>query len=121
MDSFERARNWFDFFFFQAEDGIRDYRVTGVQTCALPIYDATHHPDPRLLRHARSPSRGGGPVPDAGWTIWLPATARLPAIPDAGGTVWLPRTGKGRGGEEGRTRGAPDHLKKKKQKKAEPP
>ena len=24
-------------FFFQAEDGIRDYDVTGVQTCALPI------------------------------------------------------------------------------------
>src|SRR5256885_10615277 len=24
------------FFFFQAEDGIRDYKVTGVQTCALP-------------------------------------------------------------------------------------
>src|SRR3989454_10595738 len=29
---------WFRcFFFFQAEDGIRDYKVTGVQTCALPI------------------------------------------------------------------------------------
>jgi len=27
------------FFFFQAEDGIRDDLVTGVQTCALPIYD----------------------------------------------------------------------------------
>src|SRR5215467_11554217 len=27
----------FYFFFFQAEDGIRDYKVTGVQTCALPI------------------------------------------------------------------------------------
>src|SRR5438876_9128058 len=27
----------FFFFFFQAEDGIRDGRVTGVQTCALPI------------------------------------------------------------------------------------
>src|SRR5206468_6751298 len=26
------------FFFFQAEDGIRDLIVTGVQTCALPIY-----------------------------------------------------------------------------------
>src|SRR5260370_23136925 len=26
------------FFFFQAEDGIRDSSVTGVQTCALPIY-----------------------------------------------------------------------------------
>src|SRR5205807_3893078 len=28
------------FFFFQAEDGIRDYKVTGVQTCALPISNA---------------------------------------------------------------------------------
>ena len=28
----------FFFFFFQAEDGIRDWSVTGVQTCALPIY-----------------------------------------------------------------------------------
>src|SRR5690606_40159904 len=26
------------FFFFQAEDGIRDFHVTGVQTCALPIW-----------------------------------------------------------------------------------
>src|SRR5256885_7196918 len=31
-----REGSWF--FFFQAEDGIRDYKVTGVQTCALPIY-----------------------------------------------------------------------------------
>src|SRR5256885_5879510 len=30
------AGRWF--FFFQAEDGIRDYKVTGVQTCALPIW-----------------------------------------------------------------------------------
>ena len=30
---------FFDFF-FQAEDGIRDIGVTGVQTCALPIYSA---------------------------------------------------------------------------------
>src|SRR5690606_39419623 len=28
-------------FFFQAEDGIRDFHVTGVQTCALPIYPVT--------------------------------------------------------------------------------
>src|SRR2546426_5050154 len=28
---------YYFFFFFQAEDGIRDYKVTGVQTCALPI------------------------------------------------------------------------------------
>src|SRR2546426_6434323 len=31
------------FFFFQAEDGIRDYKVTGVQTCALPIYHLARH------------------------------------------------------------------------------
>src|SRR5688572_31009047 len=36
---------YFVFFFFQAEDGIRDLTVTGVQTCALPIYDIF----PRLL------------------------------------------------------------------------
>src|SRR3989442_7273570 len=33
------------FFFFQAEDGIRDADVTGVQTCALPIWDWDRHPD----------------------------------------------------------------------------
>src|SRR5256885_10143363 len=32
------------FFFFQAEDGIRDYKVTGVQTCALPIYPLLAYP-----------------------------------------------------------------------------
>src|SRR5690625_6606093 len=36
------SRNFsFKFFFFQAEDGIRDGHVTGVQTCALPIGSAT--------------------------------------------------------------------------------
>ena len=33
------------FFFFQAEDGIRDYKVTGVQTCALPICPAFYITD----------------------------------------------------------------------------
>ena len=32
-----RYRRSYEVFFFQAEDGIRDYDVTGVQTCALPI------------------------------------------------------------------------------------
>src|SRR2546426_3055759 len=31
------------FFFFQAEDGIRDYKVTGVRTCALPIFQPFSH------------------------------------------------------------------------------
>src|SRR5437660_3688359 len=40
----------FFFFFFQAEDGIRDGHVTGVQTCALPIsaYPEAAHREERL-------------------------------------------------------------------------
>src|SRR2546430_10355388 len=39
-------------FFFQAEDGIRDLTVTGVQTCALPIF-VTSRRSPALERRAR--------------------------------------------------------------------
>ena len=38
------------FFFFQAEDGIRDHCVTGVQTCALPICAPAFHTAHFLLR-----------------------------------------------------------------------
>src|SRR3712207_9563747 len=44
-------------FFFQAEDGIRDIGVTGVQTCALPIYLARPL---RLGRDERGPRLLGG-------------------------------------------------------------
>src|SRR5256884_1716486 len=37
------------FFFFQAEDGIRDVAVTGVQTCALPISFSSHVLDPLVF------------------------------------------------------------------------
>src|SRR5256886_6265221 len=37
QDQLDAAHAHFDHFFFQAEDGIRDLTVTGVQTCALPI------------------------------------------------------------------------------------
>jgi len=36
------------FFFFQAEDGIRDDLVTGVQTCALPIFLMRERTKPKL-------------------------------------------------------------------------
>src|SRR5256885_5486141 len=45
------------FFFFQAEDGIRDYKVTGVQTCALPICRSR---DLRRQRGSAAPERGRG-------------------------------------------------------------
>src|SRR5438270_2297328 len=39
---------FFVFFFFQAEDGIRDLTVTGVQTCALPIWSTTRTDPPKM-------------------------------------------------------------------------
>src|SRR6266513_4539277 len=42
-----------DFFFFQAEDGIRDRNVTGVQTCALPILLPRRHGDAPVAGCAR--------------------------------------------------------------------
>src|SRR5690606_39303225 len=42
------------FFFFQAEDGIRDFHVTGVQTCALPISAAWSPVAPRRARARRA-------------------------------------------------------------------
>src|SRR2546427_4910087 len=41
------------FFFFQAEDGIRDLTVTGVQTCALPIFTYLHRSRDELVRMQR--------------------------------------------------------------------
>src|SRR5256885_8338853 len=43
-----RSLRLYRVFFFQAEDGIRDYKVTGVQTCALPILL-----NARALRHLK--------------------------------------------------------------------
>src|SRR5690606_40104816 len=53
------------FFFFQAEDGIRDFHVTGVQTCALPIYLVGHWTEGLshlVRRSAACRHRGGHPV-----------------------------------------------------------
>src|SRR2546422_502127 len=55
------------FFFFQAEDGIRDVAVTGVQTCALPIYEEWGDPARSFLEQGpgvlleRLESAGPGP------------------------------------------------------------
>src|SRR5207237_7199902 len=49
-------------FFFQAEDGIRDSSVTGVQTCALPISERVHRQD--VPGDAQQPESGQrDPVP----------------------------------------------------------
>src|SRR2546425_11561539 len=62
----------FFFFFFQAEDGIRDKLVTGVQTCALPIWkrrrDSTLPIPSRTTRSRASTGRAATPRrPTARW------------------------------------------------------
>src|SRR3989441_5200556 len=58
------------FFFFQAEDGIRDKLVTGVQTCALPIsllpYPHAHHAGLRARAVGRPDREIGGQRPGPG-------------------------------------------------------
>src|SRR6266511_6265627 len=66
----------FIFFFFQAEDGIRDFHVTGVQTCALPI-SLGFQGDDVYLRTAlttdirRDSAWGYVRLPDYRWGVFL--------------------------------------------------
>src|SRR2546427_9481739 len=53
----------FFFFFFQAEDGIRDLTVTGVQTCALPIFaTGTQREPPHAVSGGSRTVSTGGPT-----------------------------------------------------------
>src|SRR6266540_4764132 len=68
------------FFFFQAEDGIRDRDVTGVQTCALPILGRRSSVTSResgrggITGTGWSPSGRGG---IGGWLLTAPPSSRL--------------------------------------------
>src|SRR5207248_7937661 len=98
-------------FFFQAEDGIRDRTVTGVQTCALPILLSQRAPsrvDVALTPHV--------PLADLSAlrriAIELPpvdlprVTLPLPAVRVSDGTGGATRSEERRVGKEGRWRGA---------------
>src|SRR2546427_12313384 len=68
------------FFFFQAEDGIRDLTVTGVQTCALPISGCTAsgcggHPD-----RAPPPPLGADPTAARAWRAGRPRRGGRAAV-----------------------------------------
>src|SRR5437660_5110898 len=67
------SRLWLMFFFFQAEDGIRDGHVTGVQTCALPI---SKEKNAHFLVTPKTGASSGG-VPQCG-TPFTPGVAAIP-------------------------------------------
>src|SRR5207248_8297124 len=79
------------FFFFQAEDGIRDRTVTGVQTCALPIYQ------PEGVSEMHAPSELDALLPRADFVILT-----IPHTPET-------RSEERRVGKECRSRWWPDH------------
>src|SRR2546430_16250527 len=98
------------FFFFQAEDGIRDLTVTGVQTCALPISaagSAGDTPGTSNLPPSRSPPASAGSI------FGSPRTSRRGA-----GTVLLEERQIGRAACRGRVEisGVAGSFKKKKKK-----
>src|SRR5690606_39971760 len=76
-------------FFFQAEDGIRDFHVTGVQTCALPIFlvssvgGGVAEVDPADPDHVTRYSRLNGMIDDQVWSV----------MEDREGNVWFGQNG----------------------------
>src|SRR2546430_9226106 len=102
-------------FFFQAEDGIRDLTVTGVQTCALPISVQDQHREIgfpsgacTLRASTRSPSKQSNiRVRGAARLLRLAVLHQITA-------ALCRRSEERRVGEECRSRGSADHLKKKK-------
>src|SRR5206468_7588143 len=65
------------YFFFQAEDGIRDLIVTGVQTCALPISAAAPRASGRAATPSAPPSRAVRAVADRRGLLRLRLRARV--------------------------------------------
>src|SRR2546430_6653745 len=96
-------------FFFQAEDGIRDLTVTGVQTCALPIslkFTSVHKPPSfSSFRGSASPGVSKG-FPRFDSTPRPGPPRRLSRLP-APGT--FPRSEERRVGKECRSRWSPYH------------
>src|SRR5256886_9613102 len=94
------------FFFFQAEDGIRDLTVTGVQTCALPIYHVL-----AIGQHRRAVGRVGDTdrAVRAGHQSGRTRAGRIGGAPRDIRSRPADRSEERRVGKEGRSRWSPYH------------
>src|SRR5438046_7202391 len=98
------------FFFFQAEDGIRDWSVTGVQTCALPIFQVLAR-----ARSARKRSAVRQTERNASWTAsCASASSRRTRSAKPYATPPKRRSEERRVGKECRSRWEPYRTDKKK-------
>ena len=91
-------------FFFQAEDGIRDTSVTGVQTCALPIYTASG-----LVVSVTEPSVASGELPSGAVGVLVEASLGTPVAVVPPSVAALNRSEERRVGKGCRSRWSPDH------------
>src|SRR5690606_39616598 len=96
-------------FFFQAEDGIRDFHVTGVQTCALPIFLDRARTHPHCERRLQVAAGAvvlllGEEIVTLGTGHHRRLTRRTPGLARAGST----RSEERRVGKEGRYEGRGD-------------
>src|SRR5690606_39594116 len=99
------------FFFFQAEDGIRDFHVTGVQTCALPISQDILETTARLRWEVGSNIHET--VVEAIYTDAARIADRAVIYPDKPPRFNLDRSEERRVGKEWRSGGATSDEKKK--------
>src|SRR2546430_13112614 len=104
----ESRRSGLIFFFFQAEDGIRDLTVTGVQTCALPIYSALTVPS-WLPGSTSSPSRAKLAGPSTPMLFSLITTPELGPPTTLKKLRRIARSEERRVGKECRSRWSPYH------------
>src|SRR5258708_23038285 len=96
------------FFFFQAEDGIRDDLVTGVQTCALPICSPRAFSRARYfaIRVVRITHQSIEPAKTPAANV---SDCEAEAIDATDAKMPAKRSEERRVGKEGRSRGSPDH------------
>src|SRR5256885_11037103 len=99
------------FVFFQAEDGIRDYKVTGVQTCALPIFSPETWAAPSFRLSGQRCPRGISGT--AQGLVRRAASRRAASLPDqmcrAPPSSDAARSEERRVGKECRSRWSPYH------------
>src|SRR5690606_40845143 len=104
-------------FFFQAEDGIRDFHVTGVQTCALPILSARTESEPSTVVFYYGDNPVASQLSRFDLAVVEPDTGFVPALGNDARTHWFAyvsvgeRSEERRVGKEGRSRGWWEHYK----------
>src|SRR2546430_11061305 len=96
-------------FFFQAEDGIRDLTVTGVQTCALPIFVALRHDVGEIYGLVNNAAVGFDGVLALMPTAQIEQLVRVNTLSPIVLTKYVVRSEERRVGKECRSRWSPYH------------